>query len=86
VRVEWAASNPLENDGGLLVKHAQVLGSGVAGWVVEVGPGVKNPKIGDKARISNVLYTTYIYKKKHRHSDSHSERKGKATSRIHHRT
>jgi len=51
VRVEWVASTPLdlhENDGGLLVKHPQVLGDSTAGTVVEVGPGVKNLKIGDK--------------------------------------
>jgi NADPH:quinone reductase-like Zn-dependent oxidoreductase len=34
VRVEWTASTPLDihqNDGGLLVKHSQVLGDGIAG-------------------------------------------------------
>ena len=51
VRVEWTASTPLDmhqNDGALLVKHPQVLGDGTAGTVVEVGPEVKNLKIGDK--------------------------------------
>jgi len=51
VRVEWTASTPLDlhqNDGGLLVKHPQVLGDGTAGTVVEIGPGVKNLKLGDK--------------------------------------
>ena len=51
VRVEWTASTPLDlhqNDGGLLVKHPQVLGDGIAGTVVEVGPEVNNLKHGDK--------------------------------------
>ena len=51
VRVEWTASTPLDlhqADGGLLVKHPQVLGDGIGGTVVEVGPGVKNLKLGDK--------------------------------------
>jgi Zn-dependent alcohol dehydrogenase len=51
VRVEWTASTPLDlhqNDSGLLVKHPQVLGDGLAGTVVEVGPGVQRLKIGDK--------------------------------------
>ena len=51
VRVEWTASTPLDlhqADGGLLVKHPQVLGDGIAGSVVEVGPDVKNLKLGDK--------------------------------------
>lgn len=51
VRVEWTASTPLDlhqNDGGLLVTHPQVLGDGTAGTVVEVGPSVKNLKVGDK--------------------------------------
>ncbi|KAF1993657.1 GroES-like protein [Amniculicola lignicola CBS 123094] len=51
VRVEWTASTPLDlhqNDGGLLVKHPQVLGDGTAGTVVEIGPEVKILKIGDK--------------------------------------
>ncbi len=51
VRVEYTASTPLDlhqADGGLLVKHPQVLGDGVAGTVVEVGPDVKSLAVGDK--------------------------------------
>ncbi|KZM23960.1 uncharacterized protein EKO05_0009343 [Ascochyta rabiei] len=51
VRVEWTASTPLDlhqNDGGLLVTHPQVLGDGTAGTIVEVGPGAKRLRVGDK--------------------------------------
>lgn len=51
VRVEWTASTPLDlhqNDGGLLVKHPQVLGDGIAGTVVEAGPKLGNLTVGDK--------------------------------------
>lgn len=51
VRVEWTASTPLDlhqNDGGLLVKHPQVLGDGTAGTVVEIGPNTKRLSVGDK--------------------------------------
>ncbi|CAK7227964.1 hypothetical protein SEUCBS140593_006753 [Sporothrix eucalyptigena] len=51
VHVEWTASTPLDlhqNDGGLLVKHPQILGDGIAGKVVEVGPEAKNFVVGDK--------------------------------------
>ncbi len=51
VRVEWTASTPFDmhqNDGGLLVKHPQVLGDGLAGTVIEAGQGLKHLKIGDK--------------------------------------
>jgi NADPH:quinone reductase-like Zn-dependent oxidoreductase len=51
IRVEWTASTPLDlhqADGGLLVKHPQVLGDGIAGTVVEVGPGVKRLRVNDK--------------------------------------
>ncbi|TVY75771.1 Deshydrogenase mlcG, partial [Lachnellula suecica] len=51
VRVEWTASTPLDlhqNDSGLMVKHPQVMGDGVAGTVVELGPDVKKLKLGDK--------------------------------------
>jgi NADPH:quinone reductase-like Zn-dependent oxidoreductase len=51
VRVEWTASTPLDlhqNDGGLLVKHPQVLGDGIAGTVVQTGEGVERLKVGDK--------------------------------------
>ena len=37
-----------QNDGGLLVKHPQILGDGVGGTVVEVGPDAKRLKVGDK--------------------------------------
>lgn len=51
VRVEWTASTPLDlhqNDGGLLVKHPQVLGDGIAGTVVQLGSGVKQLKMNDQ--------------------------------------
>ena len=51
VKVEWTASTPLDlhqADGGLLVKHPQVLGDGVAGTVLEVGPEIEHLKPGDK--------------------------------------
>lgn len=51
VRVQWTASTPLDlhqNDGGLLVKHPQILGDGVAGTVEEVGPLVRNLAVGDQ--------------------------------------
>ncbi|PVH83380.1 GroES-like protein [Cadophora sp. DSE1049] len=51
VKVLYTASTPLDlhqNDGGLLVTHPQVLGDGTAGIVVEIGPDVKDLKIGDK--------------------------------------
>jgi len=51
VRVEWTASTPLDlhiNDGGLLASYPQVLGDGVAGTVVKIGPGVKKLEVGDK--------------------------------------
>lgn len=51
VRVEWIASTPLDlhqNDGGLLVKHPQILGDSAAGTVVKVGPKVQNLAVGDK--------------------------------------
>jgi Zn-dependent alcohol dehydrogenase len=53
VRQEWTSSSPLDlhrNDGGLLVKHPQILGAGVAGTVVDIGPMVCNLTIGDKVR------------------------------------
>lgn len=55
VRVEWTASTPLDlhqADGGLLVKHPQVLGDSIAGSVVEVGSEVKTLKLGDKVALS----------------------------------
>ena len=51
IRVEWTASTPLDlhqNDGGLLVKHPQVLGDSTAGTVIEVGPDVQQLTAGDK--------------------------------------
>ncbi|KAH7391448.1 chaperonin 10-like protein [Cadophora sp. MPI-SDFR-AT-0126] len=51
VKVLWTASTPLDlhqNDGGLLVTHPQVLGDGIAGTVVEIGPDIKDLKVGDK--------------------------------------
>lgn len=53
VRVLWTASTPLDlhrNDGGLLVTYPQVLGSSVAGEVVEVGEGVTALRLEDKVR------------------------------------
>lgn len=51
VRVEWTASTPLDlhqNDGGLLVKHPQVMGDGTAGTVVEVGSNITTLQLGDQ--------------------------------------
>jgi len=51
VRVEWTASTPFDmhqNDGGLLVKHPQVLGDGLAGTVVDAGHSLKHLAVGDK--------------------------------------
>jgi NADPH:quinone reductase-like Zn-dependent oxidoreductase len=51
IRTEWTASTPLDlhqNDGGLLVKHPQVLGDSAAGTVVEVGPDVNRLTVGDR--------------------------------------
>ncbi|KIW98618.1 uncharacterized protein Z519_00279 [Cladophialophora bantiana CBS 173.52] len=51
VRCEWTASTPLDlhqADGGLLVTHPQILGDGIAGTVVEIGPDVSKYKVGDK--------------------------------------
>jgi NADPH:quinone reductase-like Zn-dependent oxidoreductase len=61
VRVEWTASTPLDlhqNDGGLVVKYPQILGSGVAGTVVEVGPMVRNLTI----TIATQLYQSRLSK------------------------
>jgi Zn-dependent alcohol dehydrogenase len=57
VRVEWTASTPLDlhqNDGGLLVKHPQILGDGIAGTVVEVGDMVRSLAIGDQVRLEKL--------------------------------
>jgi Zn-dependent alcohol dehydrogenase len=51
VRVQWTASTPLDlhqNDGGLFIKHPQILGDGVAGTVEEVGPLVRDLAVGDQ--------------------------------------
>lgn len=59
VRVQWTASTPLDlhqNDGGLLVQHPQVLGDGIAGTVVEAGPGLKHLAVGDKVRDEEVSF------------------------------
>ena len=58
VRVEWTASTPLDlhqSDGGLLVTHPQILGDGVAGPVVKVGPKVKKLQVGDMVCINSTL-------------------------------
>ncbi len=50
VRALWTASTPLDlhqADGGLLVKHPQVLGDGIAGPIVELGPFATKYKVGD---------------------------------------
>ena len=62
VKVQWTASTPLDlhqNDGSLLVNHPQVLGSGIAGIVVELGPQVKNLKVGDQVILSLQKYFTH---------------------------
>ncbi|KAI1811185.1 GroES-like protein [Poronia punctata] len=51
VNVKWTASTPLDlhrADGGLLVEYPMRLGSTGAGIVAEVGPEVKNFKVGDR--------------------------------------
>ncbi|EXJ94017.1 hypothetical protein A1O1_02410 [Capronia coronata CBS 617.96] len=51
VKNRWTASTPLDlhqADGGLLVQPPQILGDGVAGEVVEVGPEVSKLKVGDR--------------------------------------
>lgn len=58
VRVEWTASTPLDlhqNDGGLLVKHPQILGDCVAGTVVEVGDAVRRLSIGNQVSGQNTF-------------------------------
>lgn len=51
IHVEWTASTPLDlhqADGHLLVSPPQILGDGVAGTVVAVGPTATRLKPGDK--------------------------------------
>jgi len=58
VKVAWIASTPLDlhqADGGLLVKHPQILGDSVAGTVSEIGPEVQNLAVGDVVRFPNRL-------------------------------
>ena len=50
IRALWTASTPLDlhqADGGLLVKHPQVLGDGIVGPVVELGPNASKYEVGD---------------------------------------
>jgi len=62
VRVEWAASSPLElhqADGGLLISsYPTILGENAAGTIVEVGPGVQRFSVGDKVFGFNYDYST----------------------------
>lgn len=63
VHQQWTASTPLDlhqNDGGLLVVHPQVLGDGIGGTVVGVGPDVRNLAVGDKV-ICPVKHRSYQY-------------------------
>lgn len=51
VRSEWTASTPLDvhqSDGHLLVTPPQILGDGVAGTVIKVGPNTTHLKENDK--------------------------------------
>ena len=51
IHVEWTASTPLDlhqADGGLLVKHPQILGDSSAGTVTAIGPEVSSFVVGDK--------------------------------------
>jgi NADPH:quinone reductase-like Zn-dependent oxidoreductase len=71
VRVEWTASTPLDlhqSDSGILIVHPYVLGSGGAGTVIKLGPGVKRLKLGDKVNkrphkfsLSNVKSTGFRF-------------------------
>lgn len=54
IKVEWANASPLalhQADGGLMVKPPQIIGSSAGGVVVEVGPGVKYFKVGDRVSV-----------------------------------
>ena len=75
VRVEWTASTPLdmhEADGGLLVKHPQILGNSIAGTVVEVGKGIEDLQVGDEVfgftipRQQEKAYQIYVVIDRHR--------------------
>ncbi|KAK1982442.1 zinc-binding dehydrogenase [Colletotrichum cereale] len=51
IQNQWTASSPLDlhrADGGLLCSHPEVMGSGAAGAVVAVGPGVERLRVGDR--------------------------------------
>ena len=51
IRSEWTASTPLDlhqNDGHLLVTPPQILGDGVAGTVIKLGPSTTHLKENDK--------------------------------------
>lgn len=65
IRVEWTVSTPLDlhqADGGLLVNPPHILGSSVAGTVVEVGPDTKMLRPGDR-----VFGYTFRQKKERAH-------------------
>ena len=57
VRVEAAALNPIEwkiqTYGFLITKYPAVLGSDIAGTVVQLGDGVTNLAVGDKMWVDN---------------------------------
>ncbi|KAK2004063.1 zinc-binding dehydrogenase [Colletotrichum falcatum] len=51
IQNQWTASSPLDlhrADGGLLCNYPEVMGSGAAGAVVAVGPGVERLRVGDQ--------------------------------------
>ncbi|EIW77182.1 GroES-like protein [Coniophora puteana RWD-64-598 SS2] len=51
IRVDWIASTPLnlhQADGHLLVTPPQILGGGLAGTVLSLGPDVKRLRVGDR--------------------------------------
>ncbi|KAK1962014.1 zinc-binding dehydrogenase [Colletotrichum sublineola] len=51
IQNQWTASSPLDlhrADGGLLCNHPEVMGSGAAGAVIAVGPGVERLQVGDR--------------------------------------
>ena len=67
IRVEWTVSTPLDlhqADGGLLVNPPHVLGSSVAGTVIEVGPDATSLKAGDK-----IFGYTFRERKERAHQD-----------------
>ncbi|KAK5054645.1 hypothetical protein LTR84_001536 [Exophiala bonariae] len=65
IRVEWTVSTPLDlhqADGGLLVNPPHILGSSVAGTVLEVGPDTTRLRPGDR-----VFGYTFRQKKERAH-------------------